>query len=331
MASTYSPLLRVELISTGDQSGTWGSTTNQNLGTILEDAVAGTASIDVTSGNVTLTSVDGGADQSRCMILDVSGTPGVSRNVIAPASSKIYVVINGSDSNIVLKTSSSTGLTIAAGENLVTAYDGSDFVLIASSVSDTLVTLTGVQTLTNKTLTSPKIGTVILDTNGNELIGITAAGSAVNELTIANASTSNPPSLSATGNDTNIDIALVPKGSGIVRSQTTFNDIYGKLRGVPRSGSAKTGPYTLAITDVGLMIEISSGGSVVVPDAVFIAGDAVSLFNNTASNITITCNITTAYVAGVDTDRSSVTLVPRGVATVLFISGTVCVISGNVS
>ena len=126
-------------------------------------------------------------------------------------------------------------------------------------------------------------------------------------------------------------MALVPKGTGVVRSNTTFTDIYGKVRAVPRSGSAKTGPYTLALTDVGLMIEVQSGGSITIPDAVFIAGDAVSLFNNTASNVTITCSITTAYVAGVDTDRSTITLVPRGVATVLFISGTVCVVSGNVS
>lgn len=122
-----------------------------------------------------------------------------------------------------------------------------------------MVTLDAVQTLTNKTLTSPKIGTQILDTNGNELLKITAAGSAVNELTIANAASSNPPSLSATGGDTNIDISLIPKGSGVVRSNGRFSDVYGKLRAVPRSGSAKTGPYTLALSDVGLMIEIQSG------------------------------------------------------------------------
>jgi hypothetical protein len=301
------------------------------LGTILEDAIAGTADIDVTAGNVTLTSVDGGADQSRCMILNVSGTPGTSRNVVAPASSKVYVLINDSDDDVVLKTSSSTGVTISSGEKMVAAFDGSDFISIASSFSGTVVTLDAVQTLTNKTLTSPKIGTQILDTNGNELLKITVAGSAVNELTIANSATSNPPSLSATGDDTNIDIALIPKGSGVVRSNSRFSDVYGKLRAVPRSGSAKTAPYTLALSDVGLMIEIQSGGSVTIPDAVFITGDAVSLFNNTASNSTITCSISTAYVAGVDTDRSTITLAPRGVATVLFISGTVCVISGNVS
>lgn len=132
MSSTYSSLLRVELIGTGDQSGTWGSTTNSNLGTVLEDAIAGTATIDVTAGNVTLTNVDGAADQARCMILKVIGTPGTSRNIIAPSTSKIYVVINGSNDSVVLKGSATTGLTVASGDRLTVAFDGSDFVEVGS-------------------------------------------------------------------------------------------------------------------------------------------------------------------------------------------------------
>ena len=80
--------------------------------------------------------------------------------------------------------------------------------------SSTLVSLVSTDTLTNKTLTSPKIGTSILDTNGNELALLTATGSAVNELTITNNSTGNNPIISATGDDTNIGIALTPKGTG---------------------------------------------------------------------------------------------------------------------
>ncbi len=331
MASTYSPLLRVELIGTGDQSGTWGITTNENLGTILEDAIAGTATIDVTAGSATLTTVDGGADQARCMILKVVGTPGTSRNIVAPATSKVYMVINGSDSDVVLKTSSSTGVTVATSANIVAAYNGSDFVAIAEALPDNVVTLDGVQTLTNKTLTSPKVGTALLDTNGNEVIKVTAASSAVNELTIANAATSNPPSISATGNDTNINISLVPKGSGVVTSSATYQDLYGKVRAVSLSGSAKTSSYTLATTDVGLLIEIGASGSILIPDATFSVGDVVAIFNNTSSSATITCNITTAYKAGTDSDVASVSLATRGLATVTFLSGTVCVLSGNIS
>jgi hypothetical protein len=102
-------------------------------------------------------------------------------------------------------------------------------------------------------------------------------------------------------------------------------------RNVPRSGSAKTGSYSLATGDVGDFIEVGAGGSVTIPDATFALGDVVSIFNNTSGNVTITCTITTAYIAGTDVDKASVTLATRGVATILFLSGTVCVISGNVS
>ena len=93
----------------------------------------------------------------------------------------------------------------------------------------------------------------------------------------------------------------------------------------------KTGSYTLATADVGKYVQVGSGGSITIPDATFAEGDAISIFNNTTGNITITCTITTAYIAGTDSDKASVTLATRGVATILFISSTVCVITGNVS
>lgn len=103
------------------------------------------------------------------------------------------------------------------------------------------------------------------------------------------------------------------------------------FRGVPQSGSAKTGSYTLATDDVGEFIQISTGGSIVIPTSTFSAGDAISLFNNTTGGITITCSAPTAYVAGTNTVRTSLTLATRGVATVLFITSTLCVVTGNVS
>ena len=101
-------------------------------------------------------------------------------------------------------------------------------------------------------------------------------------------------------------------------------------RNVPAVGT-KTGSYSLAVGDVGKYVQIGSGGSITIPDATFAEGDIISLFNNTSGNITITCTITTAYIAGTDTDKATMTLATRGIATILFISGTVCVVSGNVS
>ena len=108
-------------------------------------------------------------------------------------------------------------------------------------------------------------------------------------------------------------------------------DANGNLRKIPQSGSAKTTSYTLATTDVGLFIEVGSGGSITVPNSTFAAGDVVSIFNNTTGNVTLTMSITTAYIGGTDSDKATITLATRGVATILFISGTVCVVNGNVS
>ena len=102
-------------------------------------------------------------------------------------------------------------------------------------------------------------------------------------------------------------------------------------RNIPQSGSDKTTSYSLVTTDVGKFVGVGASGSITIPNSTFAAGDVISLFNNTSGNITVTCTITTAYIAGTDTDKATVTLATRGVATILFLSGTVCVISGNVS
>jgi hypothetical protein len=102
-------------------------------------------------------------------------------------------------------------------------------------------------------------------------------------------------------------------------------------RDIPQSGSAKTTSYTLATGDVGKFIEVGASGAITIPDATFAAGDVISIFNNTSGDITITCTITTAYIAGADSDEAAVDLATRGICTILFITGTVCVISGNVA
>jgi len=86
---------------------------------------------------------------------------------------------------------------------------------------------------------------------------------------------------------------------------------------------------TVATSDVGKVISLSAG--ITIPDATFSAGDVVTLFNNTSGSLTVTCSITTAYIAGTNTDVATVSLATRGLATVLFVSSTVCVIAGNVS
>jgi hypothetical protein len=134
MTINYTSLLGLAQPVTGTESGTWGTVVNDEITALVEQAVAGGTSIDVTAGNVTLTDTDGASNQARNAILLITGTPGTSRNVIAPSSSKVYVVVNGSDAAIVLKGSATTGITIPTGTKTIAFWDGSDFVSLSSSV-----------------------------------------------------------------------------------------------------------------------------------------------------------------------------------------------------
>jgi hypothetical protein len=100
---------------------------------------------------------------------------------------------------------------------------------------------------------------------------------------------------------------------------------------IPNSG-AKTASYTLVVGDVGKFIELGTSGTVVVPASVFAAGDAISIFNNTSATISCTCSaVTTVYKGGTDADIASFSVTTRGVATILFITSTVAVVTGNLA
>ena len=102
-------------------------------------------------------------------------------------------------------------------------------------------------------------------------------------------------------------------------------------KNIPQTGSDKTTAYTLVTGDVGKYVGVGTSGSIVVPTSTFANGDAISVFNNTTGNITITTSAPTAYIGGANTVKTSITLATRGVATILFVSATVCVVTGNVS
>lgn len=119
--------------------------------------------------------------------------------------------------------------------------------------------------------------------------------------------------------------------SGPACTFTAVSDGVGNVRTIVKSGSDKTSNYVLQASDNGQFIGIGSGGSIEIPDAVFSTGMVVTIFNNTTGNRTITCTITTAYIAGTDSDKATFTLATRGLCTLLFISGTVVVGTGNIT
>ncbi len=236
MASTYTDL-GIELMETGENAGTWGTKTNNNL-SLFEQLTGGFNSQAVTdSGTPTaLTIVDGNTTgTAQHQMIELTGSISGARVVTIPLDvEKMYYLRNSTSGayTVQFKYVSGSGdtFTFAAtdkGDAIVfaTANDGTNpdiYTLPAGTV-----TLTGTQTLTNKTLTAPKIGTSILDTGGNELINLTATGSAVNEITLANAASGNAPSITASG-ETNVSLNLVPKGTGTLQGGGSAIKIAGK-------------------------------------------------------------------------------------------------------
>jgi hypothetical protein len=134
MATSYTSLLGFALPVTGELDGTWGDTVNNSITQLVEDSVAGVATNSVAAGNWTLTTTgSGAANQARCAIIIPTGSPGVSRDVIAPSQSKAYIVINQSNAAIVFKGSATTGVTVATGDKALVAWNGSDFVRVGAS------------------------------------------------------------------------------------------------------------------------------------------------------------------------------------------------------
>lgn len=131
MTSTYSPSLRLELMATGDQSGTWGDTTNTNLGTLLEQAITGVLSKNMADADVTLTNVDGASDEARNAVIVLTGANTAIRKCVVPSGAgrnKLYLVNNtttgGFSVNVI--TSGGTGVLVPAGSSQWLYCDGTN-------------------------------------------------------------------------------------------------------------------------------------------------------------------------------------------------------------
>ena len=233
MASTYTPL-GIELQATGENAGTWGTKTNTNL-QIFEQISGGFTQQALTDGGtVALAVSDGatGAVMSHRMI-EFTGTITGTSTVTIPLDTQTFYFLRNSSSgahNVVFKYATGSGSSITfsgtqKGDKIVfaTANDGTnpdikEIPFIGAVVDDT----------------TPQLGGQ-LDVNGNslgdgtlELLSFSETGSAVNEFTIANAATGNGPTLSSTGDDTNVDININPKGTGTLKSGSSAVKIAGK-------------------------------------------------------------------------------------------------------
>ena len=234
MASTYTPL-GIEKMATGENAGTWGTKTNTNL-EIIEQLAGGYASQAVSGTGDTALAVSDGATGATMAhrVIELTGTITGNITVSIPLDAQqLYLIKNSTSGAYTVEfqytSGSGTSVTWATtdkGTKLLYAKadDGTNPNIVDVGFSQ----ITGTETLTNKTLESPKIDTGLFDTNGNESIKFTATGSAVNEITVTNAAASGDPAISATGSDTNIDLNLVAKGTGVVQSNGSALAVTGK-------------------------------------------------------------------------------------------------------
>jgi hypothetical protein len=140
MASTYSDL-KFELIGTGEQSGTWGTTTNTNLGTAIQEAITGSADVTFASGTVTLTLTNTNASQTaRNLRLNLTGTSGGAQNLIVPAIEKFYLVNNGCADAITVKNSTGTGIAVPAGKAMLLFNNATNVVDAVTHMSSLTLT-----------------------------------------------------------------------------------------------------------------------------------------------------------------------------------------------
>ena len=233
MASTYTPL-GVELQATGENAGTWGTKTNTNLQIIEQISGGFTTQAVSDSGDTDLTVSDGATGATLAhRIIEFTGALTASRNVTIPIDVQDFYVLKNSTTgsqDVVFKyvTGSGNSVTVPNGAvKLVyaTANDGTN-----PDIDDTgFITASSTDTLTNKTLTAPKFADAgfIADANGNEQVIFQTTSSAVNEVEITNAATGNGPTIGASG-ETNVDLNLDPKGSGVLKSGSSAVKIAGK-------------------------------------------------------------------------------------------------------
>ena len=224
MASSYSTDLKLELMVTGENSGQWGDKTNSNLN-LIQQAIAGYEAIDVASADVTLAMTNATLSNARNMVLNLTGTLAGTRVVNVPDGiEKTYIVADSTTragNTLTIKTVTGTGVTIPAGKTVMVYSDGTnvnDVFFLKDVVEDTTPQLGGNLDANGNNILIDN-GNFIGDESGNEQIKFATTASAVNEVSVTNAATTNPPAISATGGDTNIDLNLTPKGIGRV----TFN------------------------------------------------------------------------------------------------------------
>jgi len=235
MASSYTPL-GVELQATGENAGTWGTKTNTNL-QIIEQISGGYTTQAVTDGSDTALTVSDGSTGATLShrIIDFTGSLTASRNVTIPLDVQNFYFLKNSTSgsqNVVFKYATGTGTsaTVANGKTVIAyakADDGTNpnisTISLASDLVDDTSPQLGGNLDTNSFMIDFDDAHGIRDENGNEQLIFETTGSAVNHIDITNAATGSGPEIGAVGDDSNINLELRPKGTGLIEAMGGTN------------------------------------------------------------------------------------------------------------
>ena len=235
MASSYSTDLKLELMVTGEKAGLWGDITNTNL-VILQQAIAGYEAVSIAggAGNTDLTFSNAATSNGKNAVIELTGTITGNRTVTVPASvtNKVYLIKNNTSGafSVTVLVSGQSGVAFSATDKgtKVLYINGTDVVdSNVGKVSNDYAPQLAADLDANGKNIQMDDATGIQDDSGLQQLTFSKTASAVNEFTMANAATGNAPALSATGDDTNIDMNLTPKGIGRV----TLNG-NGKIQGL---------------------------------------------------------------------------------------------------
>jgi len=287
------------------------TTTTTGTGTItLAGAVNGFQSFSaIGNANTTYYAIVGGTQWEVGLGTYTSSGTTLSRDTVLASSTGSKLDLAAGTKNVFV--------TYPAGKSLYTDASG-NAISLGTPVSATLTNATGLPISTGVSGLGTNVATFLASPSSVNLASAVSDDTGSGALVFANTPTLVSPIL---GTPT----------SGVLSACTVDGSNKVGYLNIPQSGSIKTGSYTLATTDIGEFIEVGTGGSIVVPNSTFTVGDSVVIFNNTSGAVTLNMSIATAYIGGTDSDKATISLATRGICNVMFISGTVCVVTGNVA